>query len=242
MSEGAGPARRRRRGRPAGRPAAAAGPARGGRGAAATVSRTRCGPSSRRRRCGSPGATPAGGRHAARSAGWPTVADRHVGLRARAGAARPASGWREATSTAAGARPRPRLAGSPSRHGYAYSKALAAAVDGATCPLAMRPIDGDRRAAGDRAPACSPRSACRTRRPGAARPGPARCADSAGARAVAEAEAALATFERIGATVDADAAAALLRSLGVTPRAGRARCRRPDRSGTPDRWNWSARV
>jgi len=39
--------------------------------------------------------------------------------------------------------------------------------------------------------------------------------------AVAEAEAALATFERIGARADADAAAALLRSLGAAPRPGR---------------------
>jgi DNA-binding NarL/FixJ family response regulator len=39
--------------------------------------------------------------------------------------------------------------------------------------------------------------------------------------AVAEAEAALAAFERIGATVDADAAPALLRSLGVAPRSSR---------------------
>ena len=39
--------------------------------------------------------------------------------------------------------------------------------------------------------------------------------------AIGEAEAALATFERIGAAVDADAAAALLRSLGLAPRSGR---------------------
>jgi DNA-binding CsgD family transcriptional regulator len=39
--------------------------------------------------------------------------------------------------------------------------------------------------------------------------------------AVAEAESALAAFVRFGATIDADAAAALLRSLGVTPRTGR---------------------
>lgn len=39
--------------------------------------------------------------------------------------------------------------------------------------------------------------------------------------AVPEAEAALATFERIGARTDADAAAALLRSLGAAPRPGR---------------------
>jgi ATP/maltotriose-dependent transcriptional regulator MalT len=39
--------------------------------------------------------------------------------------------------------------------------------------------------------------------------------------AAAEAEAALTTFARIGATVDADAAAALLRSLGVAPRSAR---------------------
>ena len=39
--------------------------------------------------------------------------------------------------------------------------------------------------------------------------------------AVAEAESALAVFVQLGATFDADAAAALLRSLGVTPRPGR---------------------
>ncbi len=39
--------------------------------------------------------------------------------------------------------------------------------------------------------------------------------------AVAEAESALAVFVRFGATIDADAAAALLRSLGVSPRTGR---------------------
>jgi len=39
--------------------------------------------------------------------------------------------------------------------------------------------------------------------------------------AIGEAEAALAAFERIGATTDADAAAALLRSLGVAPRSTR---------------------
>ena len=39
--------------------------------------------------------------------------------------------------------------------------------------------------------------------------------------AVAEAESALAVFVRFGATNDADTAAALLRSLGVTPRTGR---------------------
>jgi ATP/maltotriose-dependent transcriptional regulator MalT len=39
--------------------------------------------------------------------------------------------------------------------------------------------------------------------------------------AIGEAETALDTFERIGAATDADAAAALLRSLGVVPRTGR---------------------
>jgi DNA-binding NarL/FixJ family response regulator len=39
--------------------------------------------------------------------------------------------------------------------------------------------------------------------------------------AVVEADAALTAFERIGARADADAAAALLRSLGAVPRPGR---------------------
>jgi DNA-binding NarL/FixJ family response regulator len=46
------------------------------------------------------------------------------------------------------------------------------------------------------------------------------CADDAGAVAVAEATAALETFDRVGAALLADAAAALLRSLGAPGRSG----------------------
>ena len=202
----------RRRARPAGRPARPAGPLRGGRAAARRPRRR-----PRARRCAAARRDPPGpgrdvrSRATSSSGRWPRSTREH-GRGAAAGAARRRAPRRRRSST----RPRPRR--SSSRRARRGTRQRLPDGRGRAGPRAGVPRGRHRRPAG--VPA---RGAGRLR-PGAdadgggarpARAGQRAARPSSPEVAMAEARAALEAFERLQAAATADAAAAVLRSLGV---------------------------